>query len=95
MALIADVAAWLEFPGTNFGWILLGDEVNAPTARRYDSRENEVAAARPQLTVEYSIVEVPAVTVWGMVAMVLLFLAAATVVIGRIRRGVIPAYASR
>lgn len=50
--LTADVAAWLADPATNHGWALLGDETADPTAKRFDSREND-PANRPRLTVTY------------------------------------------
>lgn len=53
-ALAADVAAWLADPATNHGWALLGDETTDPTAKRFDSREND-PANRPRLTITYSV----------------------------------------
>ena len=41
-AMIADVQNWLDAPNTNFGWILIGDEVRNSTARRISSREGTV-----------------------------------------------------
>lgn len=49
----ADVQGWLDSPSSNFGWLLKGDEAIRST-KRFDSRENSVAADRPVLTVEYS-----------------------------------------
>jgi hypothetical protein len=51
--MIADVQGWLDDPGSNFGWILLGNEVNLHTAKRFGSRENAVVEFRPSLTVEF------------------------------------------
>lgn len=52
--MMADVQGWLDAPGTNFGWILIGVE-NAPaTAKRFDSRENGTPANRPKLTVVFT-----------------------------------------
>jgi glucose/arabinose dehydrogenase len=51
--LVADVQSWLDNPGNNFGWILIGDETVITTARRFDSREIPTPAVRPKLTVEY------------------------------------------
>lgn len=53
-ALVADVAAWLADPATNFGWALLGDETTNRTAKRFDSRENE-PANQPRLTITYTV----------------------------------------
>jgi hypothetical protein len=51
--LVADVQAWRDDPSSNFGWILLGDEGEAGTAKRFDSRESPAAGLRPELTVVY------------------------------------------
>ena len=50
--LVARVQAWLNEPAANFGWMVLGDETDATTAKRYTSREGS-EARRPKLTVEY------------------------------------------
>jgi hypothetical protein len=42
-------------PNFNYGWIVIGDEANSQTARRFDSRENPTAANRPRLRVYYSV----------------------------------------
>ena len=49
-----DVQAWLEGPGTNFGWLLWGNEASPGTARRFDTRENSNASNRPVLSVTYT-----------------------------------------
>lgn len=54
-AMVADVQGWLDSPGTNFGWILIGNEASLSTAKRFDSRESPLESARPALTIEYSI----------------------------------------
>jgi hypothetical protein len=53
-AMVADVQAWLDTPAGNFGWILIGDETQLTTAKRFDSRTNAVTANRPDLTIYYS-----------------------------------------
>lgn len=53
--MAADVQAWLDQPAGNFGWLLLGDELTLNTARRFDSRENGVAANRPSLRITYTV----------------------------------------
>lgn len=50
--LVADVNAWLEQPDANFGWILIGDESQIPSAKRFNSREN--ASGGPRLEIYYS-----------------------------------------
>ena len=57
-ALIADVSTWVNQPGSNYGWIVLGDEPMVQNARRFISRENSKTQERPRLTVEYTAVEV-------------------------------------
>lgn len=52
--LAADVQGWLDAPATNFGWIVVGNESANRTAKRFDSRENPSAGARPALTVFYT-----------------------------------------
>lgn len=53
--MASDVQAWHDGVVPNDGWIIAGDETAAGTARRFDSRENPVAANRPTLTVTYSV----------------------------------------
>jgi hypothetical protein len=52
-ALIADVQSWLSNPGSNFGWLVKDGEATNGSARRYDSRESQDPANRPQLTITY------------------------------------------
>jgi hypothetical protein len=52
--MVADVQAWLDDGQANFGWILIGEESVAGTAKRFDSRENPTPENRPQLTIEYT-----------------------------------------
>lgn len=52
--LTADVQGWVNAPASEYGWIVLGDEVlPPPTAKRFDSRENATAENRPSLRIEY------------------------------------------
>lgn len=53
--LVADAQAWLDAPGTNAGWFVLGDETQFPTAKRFDTRENPLAENRPILTITYTV----------------------------------------
>jgi hypothetical protein len=52
-ALVEDVQAWLDEPATNFGWILVGDEPRH-SAKRFHSRQSEVADQRPALRIDFS-----------------------------------------
>ena len=58
-----DVLAWLADASTNFGWILIGDETQMGTARRFDSRQNEIPGGRPRLVIDYTVVPAPAAAV--------------------------------
>ena len=51
--MIADVQMWLDDPGSDYGWLLLGDESTTRTTKRFDTRENSVPSNRPVLTVEF------------------------------------------
>ncbi len=51
--LIADVQSFLDGPGGNFGWFLLGAEDNIASTKRFDTRENPNVAMRPALSVTY------------------------------------------
>lgn len=51
--MVTDVQTWLDDPGTNFGWLLLGNELKDFRSKRFDTKENSNAALRPVLTVEY------------------------------------------
>ncbi|MGA1401105.1 MAG: DNRLRE domain-containing protein [Phycisphaerales bacterium] len=57
-----DVIAWIENASANFGWILIGDETQMGTARRFDSRNNAVPGGRPRLVIDYTVVPAPAAT---------------------------------
>jgi spore coat protein A len=51
-AMVSDVQGWLDSPGTNYGWVVIGDETTKTTTRRFDSREG---ASPPQLVVEFDL----------------------------------------
>ena len=48
--MVADVQAWLDNPASNFGWLLLGNESDLGSAKRFDTRES---ASPPMLTIQY------------------------------------------
>lgn len=58
--MVSDVQGWLDNPSGNFGWILLGDESAAATARRFDTHEANNATLRPTLRITFSASPVPA-----------------------------------
>jgi hypothetical protein len=49
--MIGNVQSWLNNPATNFGWLVLGDESDILTAKRFDTRES---ASPPVLTIQYT-----------------------------------------
>lgn len=51
--LVADVQEWLDFPGSNHGWALVGGEQEAQTAKSFASRESPIEESRPRLVIEY------------------------------------------
>ncbi|HWB13200.1 MAG TPA: DNRLRE domain-containing protein [Pirellulales bacterium] len=57
--MIADVQSWVDNPGTNFGWLVLGDESTNGTARRFDSSDNSIGGDRPVLVIDYTTPVVP------------------------------------
>ena len=53
--LIADVRHWVDTPQEDFGWLLLGEEEELQTTKRFDSRENPNSNFTPKLHVYYSV----------------------------------------
>ena len=51
-AMVADVQGWLDAPAGNFGWIVVGDESDSPTSKRFGSREAG-STSRPKLTINF------------------------------------------
>ncbi|MFC1689184.1 DNRLRE domain-containing protein [Pseudomonadota bacterium] len=51
--MATDVQLWLDNPAQNFGWILVAGELRR-SAKRFDTKENEVEAFRPVLEITYS-----------------------------------------
>lgn len=52
--MVTDVQAWVDNAAVNYGWILLCNETTISTARRFASRQNNVVANRPSLSVTYT-----------------------------------------
>ncbi len=48
--MVADVQGWVDDSGSNFGWILVGEEAQNRTTKRFDSRESG-ASVGPKLEV--------------------------------------------
>jgi hypothetical protein len=62
--MVSDVQGWLDDPSSNFGWILVGNEGANRTARRFDARENNTTARRPQLTIVFTTPGQPSQTLY-------------------------------
>jgi len=65
LGITADVRSWLAEPDADFGWLIQGEETDLNTARRFDSRESDVADHRPLLTIYYSGLTASRSTTWG------------------------------
>ena len=46
--------AWVDAPTGNFGWIMIGNEVELQNAKRFSSRQSSEASVRPRLTIDYT-----------------------------------------
>lgn len=62
--LAADAQAWLNDPGRNFGWVVIGGESANGTAKRFDSREQADQANWPTLSLTYDATAIAPAT-WG------------------------------
>lgn len=82
--LVADVQSWLDSPSTNFGWLVVGSESSPPTAKRFNSREND--SGEPTLSITYQ-APVPSTPLWLWIAMVA---SLAAVGVWRLRGQVLP-----
>lgn len=82
--MVADVQAWVDDSSENFGWVIIGNEITIPSAKRFDSRENANESYRPLLTIEYS-ESVPASSGLGLVLLTIALLAAGTFLAPRYR----------
>ena len=49
--MVTDVQSWLDNPAGNFGWLVLGNESENTTAKRFDTRES---SSPPVLNIEYT-----------------------------------------
>jgi hypothetical protein len=50
--LIADVQLWVDSPENNFGWIVVGDEVEVQNTRRLNTHEH--TSGQPQLNIDFT-----------------------------------------
>jgi hypothetical protein len=53
--MVTDVQGWLDEPSSNFGWLLVGNEGENGTAKRFDSKENPRDERSPSLTIEFTL----------------------------------------
>jgi hypothetical protein len=53
-AMVSDVQSWLNNPSSNFGWLLLGNELSAGSGLVFYTREAANSAVRPSLAVAYT-----------------------------------------
>jgi autotransporter-associated beta strand protein len=53
--MVADLQNWLDHPAANFGWIVLGNESQGQTAKRFGSREGISPESPPLLAVSYTV----------------------------------------
>jgi len=67
--LAADVQDMLVNPEANFGWLIMGGETSAQSAKRYDTRENDTAEFRPMLIISYKIPAPGALALLGLGAL--------------------------
>lgn len=51
--MVEDVQGWLEWPESNHGWLVRGDEPFVQSVKAFASRENTVLKQRPVLVVSY------------------------------------------
>ena len=62
-AMIEDVQGWLDDPDNNFGWLVMGNESAANSAKKLASREHVTPASRPVLSIGF---EPPASCPWDL-----------------------------
>lgn len=51
--MTADVQHWVDNPTQNFGWVLVGDESEAASAKRFNSVQSPNVSLRPRLVVNF------------------------------------------
>jgi hypothetical protein len=52
--LAADVQAWLDAPATSFGWIMIGNEIDPNTTKKFYSRETPEPTIVPRLVIDFT-----------------------------------------
>ena len=54
LRMVQDVQCWLDEPGCNNGWLLMGNETDLYTAKRFATREWFLPSERPVLAIEFT-----------------------------------------
>jgi len=54
IGMVDDVQCWLDEPGCNNGWLLMGNETDLYTAKRFATREWFLPSERPVLAIEFT-----------------------------------------
>ncbi len=52
--LVADVQSWVNAPGTNYGWVVTGNEVTLNSAKRFESHQTTAVSWKPSMTVVFT-----------------------------------------
>jgi spore coat protein A len=52
--LAVEVQSWLDTPTSNFGWILIGNEIDSRVVKRFNTSESSDANRRPKLTIDFT-----------------------------------------
>ena len=52
--MATDVQGWLDTPATNYGWIVIGNEVDSRVVKRFNSRESPDSNRRPELEIDFT-----------------------------------------
>jgi hypothetical protein len=52
--MVTDVQSWLDSPSSNYGWILIGNEVDTRVVKRFNSDESSDANRRPELEIDFT-----------------------------------------
>ncbi len=52
--MVSDVQGWLDSPSSDYGWIVIGNEIDSRVAKRFNSRENTDSNRRPRLQIDFT-----------------------------------------
>jgi spore coat protein A len=52
--MASDVQSWLDAPSGNFGWIVIGNEVDSRVVKRFNTHENSDTNRRPALEIDFT-----------------------------------------